>query len=95
VTDGSTNTLFTLTVGTNKVASVDFLISVHATDGTDYQMKSGRVTVEAVNKAGTLTATVSHLAYAGALSTGTLTNDFYATASGETRSWSRSLRIRR
>lgn len=82
VTDGSTNTIFTVSIATNKVASVDFLISVHASDGTDYQMKSGRVTVDMANKAGTITSTVKHLAYDGALSSGTLTNDFYAVASG-------------
>jgi hypothetical protein len=83
VTDGGTNTLFTLALATNTSAGLEFVSTVILNDGTNYQSQLARVSVEAVNKGGTITTYVTQTGSTnGAVSSGTITSTYTAVASG-------------
>jgi hypothetical protein len=78
IVDGSATSLFEVTCpsGTMCGGFIDFL--VRASNGTDHQAIAGRAAFSAVNKAGTITATVTYTTApeAKAVSSGTLTLSF-------------------
>jgi hypothetical protein len=75
IANAAATSLFTLAcpAGAMVGGSLDYIIQ--ATDGTDYQALQGFVTFSAVNKAGTITATITEVAgnQGKAVSAGTLT----------------------
>jgi len=78
IVDGSATSLFEIACAAGEMVGgfIDFL--VRASDGTDYQAIAGRAAFSAVNKAGTITATVTYTTApeAKAVSSGTLTLSF-------------------
>lgn len=75
IVNGSPTTLFNAECLAGKVCAGVIHTAIYATDGTDYQALTGIVTYAAVNKAGTLTLTITNATGndAKAVSTGTLT----------------------
>lgn len=75
IVDGSATTLSNVYCPTGAIAGGYFTYTVLASDGTDFQSLSGLVTYASVNKAGTITATITEVAanQAKAVSAGTLT----------------------
>ena len=73
LTNSSANSVFTLSLSTTEFTggAIDWLVT--ATDGTDYQSRTGRSTWAAVNKGGVYTSQVSDVTGAVANSSGTLT----------------------
>lgn len=79
LTDNSAIGLFEVSLPSGAIAGGQFLYSGECTNGTDHQSHSGVVTWCAVNKAGTITATIAHSSGAGglendAVSAGTITD---------------------
>lgn len=78
IVDGAATALFTVPIAQG--ASVGGMISFHvfATDGTDHQAMTGIANYSSVNKAGTLTSTITNLTTvdAKAVSSGTITLAF-------------------
>lgn len=81
IVDGSATSLFEVAITAGQVASGVIDFSVFASDGTDFQVISGIATYGAVNKAGTITRTVTYATAneAKAVSAGTITLSFTAT----------------
>lgn len=81
IVDGSATSLFSVaaTAGQYAAGMMDFV--VFASDGTDHQALTGRAAYAAVNKAGTLTRTITYTTApeAKAVSSGTLTLAFTTT----------------
>lgn len=75
IVDGSAASLFTVACNTGQMVGGAFFYQVRASDGTDFQSLTGMVTYAAVNKAGTLTLTITEVSgnQAKAVSAGTLT----------------------
>lgn len=75
IVDGSATSLYDVACPANSAVGGAFFYQVIASDGTDFQTISGMVTYGAVNKAGTLTLTITEVAgnQAKAVSAGTLT----------------------
>lgn len=81
----STATLFcNIAVASAKYAGARLICTITANDGTDYQSLTSQVTVDAVNKAGTVTATLTQVDNTTAASAGTLTCTYTAVANGNT-----------
>ena len=79
----STATLFAnVGVASGKYAGFEIVCTVTANDGTDYQSITSRVLVDALNKAGTVTASVTQVDNTTAASSGTLTATYTAVANG-------------
>lgn len=78
IVDGSPTSLFTVPIAQGSAIGGSLDFSVFATDGTDHQTISGIATFASVNKAGTLTSTITYVAAneAKAVSSGTLTLAF-------------------
>lgn len=80
IVDGSPTTLFTVPIAAG--TSVGGMVSFHvfASDGTDHQAIQGILNYASVNKAGTLTNTITYVTAneAKAVSTGTITLSFTA-----------------
>lgn len=81
IVDGSATSLFEVPITAGQVASGVIHFSVFASDATDFQVISGIATYGAVNKAGTITRTVTYATAneAKAVSSGTITLAFTAT----------------
>jgi hypothetical protein len=75
IVDGSATSLFEVAIAQGAMAGGLMGFTVEASDGTDHQALSGLVSYSAVNKAGTLTLTITQLSTveAKAVSSGTLT----------------------
>lgn len=91
LTEASATTFVTITVPSGSSASGKIQYSIEANDATDFQIRSGELYFSAVNKAGTITATlfraqgsttVDNTTDGVAVSTGTLTNTFTAVDGG-------------
>lgn len=80
IVDGSATSLFTVPIASGAAIGGTLHFNVFATDGTDHQTISGIATYSSVNKAGTLTSTVTYNTSneAKAVSAGTLTLAFTA-----------------
>lgn len=81
IVDGSATSLFEVPITAGQIASGIIHFSVVASDATDFQVISGIATYGAVNKAGTITRTVTYATAneAKAVSAGTITLSFTAT----------------
>lgn len=75
ITDASATALFDVAVAQSGMSGGVIVFTVEAADGTDFQALSGVVSYACVNKAGTLTLTITQLSTveAKAVSSGTLT----------------------
>lgn len=75
IVDGSATSLFEVPIAAAGYAAGAILYTVFASDGTDHQVMSGLVTYSGVNKAATITATITNATAndAKAVSSGTLT----------------------
>lgn len=75
IVDGSATSLFDVACAASALVSGVIFYQVQASDGTDFQSLTGMVTYAAVNKAGTLTLTITEATgnQAKAVSAGTLT----------------------
>lgn len=81
----STATLFcNIGVAASKYAGARLTCTVTANDGTDFQSLTSSLTVDAVNKAGTVTTTLAQVDGTTAASSGTLTVTYTAVANGAT-----------
>jgi len=79
LTGGSATKFVSIAIAQSSAVTVLIDYEIYATDGTDYQTRSGTVNVSAVNKAGTVTGVAAlQGTEAAALSVGTLTNTFTA-----------------
>lgn len=72
----------TITVGTGKQLGAHLVCTVCANDGTDYQSLTSLVTVDAINKAGTITRQKTQVDNTAAVSAGTLTATYVVTDNG-------------
>lgn len=82
LTESSATTIVTVAVAAGEYVSFDMYSTVFASDGTDHQSLPTRLNVSAVNKAGTVTATITAIDGTTAASAGTLTCTYTAAASG-------------
>ena len=82
LTEGTATNLASIALASGKVTGGTATITVWASDGTDYQALTSEIRFSAVNKAGTITATVSQTDGTTAASAGTLTVTYDATQSG-------------
>jgi hypothetical protein len=73
LTESSATQFTTTTIATGKIQGGEILITVEANDATDFQARTLRFIWSAVNKAGTLTITISTPEEVVAVSSGTLT----------------------
>ena len=74
LTESSATGFVEIAVASNNVVSAHIDYEVEANDATDYQVLSGTIRVNAVNKAGTVTASIAEVGtQTSTLSTGTLT----------------------
>lgn len=78
IVDGSATTLFTVPIAVSGVVGGVIHFQVYATNDTDFQLITGIATYSSVNKAGTLTSTITYATAneAKAVSSGTLTLAF-------------------
>ncbi len=72
LTESSATTFTSTSIGNSKIQGGEILVTVEANDATDFQSRTLRFIWSAVNKAGTLTITISTPEEVVALSTGTL-----------------------
>lgn len=83
LTDNSATAFVRLTMGSGSTIGGRVIYQVGATDGTDFQSRSGLMVFSAVDKAGTITCTVSTVAgdtEVVAVSSGTLVNNGFTCA---------------
>lgn len=84
LTDATATTFANIAVASSKFAGATLTCTVTARDATDFQSLTSIVRVDAVNKAGTVTATVTQTDNTTAASAGTLTCAYTVAASGNT-----------
>jgi hypothetical protein len=82
LTESVATTIVTVAVAAGEYASFSLFSTAFASDGTDHQALGSRLNVNAVNKAGTVTATITAVDGTTAASAGTLTCTYTAAASG-------------
>jgi hypothetical protein len=82
LTETTATTFSNIAVAASKQAGATITATVYASDGTDFQSLTSVLNVNAVNKAGTVTATLTQVDGTTAASAGTLTATFTATANG-------------
>lgn len=82
LTESSATTVATIACASGKFVGGQCVVTVNADDGTDFQCRTLRFTVSAVNKGGTVTAGIDTPSEAVAASTGTLTATITAVANG-------------
>lgn len=83
LTEATATTVATIDLAASKFIGVQFFATVNANDGTDFQAVSSTVSVDAVNKGGTLTIGLVSQADTGtAASAGTLVVTWTAVANG-------------
>ena len=84
LTESTATTFANIGVAASKYAGARLVCTVTANDGTDYQCLTSHLTVDATNKAGTVTATLVQADGITAASAGTLTVTYTAVANGAT-----------
>ena len=84
LTETTATTFANIAVASGKYSGAVLACTVNATDGTDHQCLTSTVNLNAINKAGTVTATITQVDGTTAASAGTLTVTFTAVASGNT-----------
>mgnify|MGYP003332437874 CR=1 FL=1 len=82
LTESSATLFANIALASSKIAGFTLACTVYANDGTNYQSLTSEVRVDAVNKAGTVTATLTQTDNTTAASSGTLTCTYTAVANG-------------
>lgn len=82
LTESVATALTTITLATNTSASYVVMALTRADDGTDYQARTDSFQVDAVNKNGTVTTTLTITTSSAQATAGTLATTWTATASG-------------
>ena len=82
LTESSATLFANVALASSKIAGFTLACTVYANDGTNYQSVTSEVRVDAVNKAGTVTATLTQTDNTTAASSGTLTCTYTAVANG-------------
>jgi hypothetical protein len=82
LTESAATTIATIAVGSSKYVGAKLFVTVNADNATDFQAQSSTLVVNAVNKAGTVTPTITQVDGTTAASTGTLTATYTVTTSG-------------
>jgi len=82
LTESTATTFANLAVAAGKYVGAHIVCTVTANDTTNYQVKTSWLLVDAINKAGTVTATITASSNTTATSSGTLTCTFSAVANG-------------
>ena len=82
LTESTATTFVNLGLGVGKYLGAQLVCTVTANDGVNYQAKSDSLLVNAVNKAGVVTTTISATTNTTATSSGTLTCTYTAEANG-------------
>lgn len=82
LTESTDSQIATVACGTGKYAGAQLVVTVNAADASDFQALTSTVTVSAVNKAGTITRTVTQVDGTTAASAGTLTATYVVTDNG-------------
>lgn len=80
LTESAATTFANISIASAGQAGARLICTVEASDGTDHQSLTSQVTVDGINKAGTLTATLTQSDNAAAASAGTLTATYSVTA---------------
>ena len=80
LTDGSATNVLSCTIASGSAIGGVLTYTIDVTDGTDYQVETGQVVWSAVNKAGTVTATVTEVNSQQNVSSGTLTTSWAISA---------------
>lgn len=80
LTDNSATNLVSCTIANNSAIGGVIRYTIEVTDGTDYQAETGYVTFAAVNKAGTVTTTITEHNSSQAVSAGTLSTTWAMSA---------------
>jgi hypothetical protein len=84
LTESSATGFVSLAVASGKHVGAQLVCTVTANDGTNFQSLTSNLLVDAVNKAGTVTPTITTTSNSTATSSGTLTCTYTAVASGNT-----------
>lgn len=84
LTETTATTFANIAVASGKYSGAVLVCTVNASDGTDHQCLTSTVNLNAINKAGTVTATITQVDGTTAASAGTLTVTFTAVTSGNT-----------
>lgn len=79
LTDATNIDLFDATLASNSYTGGTVEATIYASDGTDYQTRTVLLTWQAVNKAGTITSSVTVVSETAAVSSGTLTGTWAVT----------------
>lgn len=82
LTESAATTIATIAVGSSKYVGAKLFVTVNAADATDFQAISSTLNVNAVNKAGTVTSTITQVDGTTAPSAGTLSATYTVTTSG-------------
>lgn len=82
LTESTATTFANVALASGKSIGIEMSVTVNANDATDYQALTTNLKIQAVNKAGTVTATIDAVAGTTAASSGTLTATFTVVASG-------------
>lgn len=82
LTESSATLFANVALASSKIAGFTLACTVYANDGTNYQSVTSEVRIDAVNKAGTVTATLTQTDNTTAASSGTLTCTYTAVANG-------------
>jgi hypothetical protein len=84
LTDTTATTFANIGVLTNTIAGATIVCTVYANDATDYQALTSTLNVNAVNKNGTITTTITQVDGTTAASSGTLTCTYTSVVNGNT-----------
>lgn len=84
LTESTATTIVNVAVASGKVAGGEIVVTTWANDGTDYQTLTSRLVWSAINKAGTVTATLDQADGTTATSSGTLSVTYTIAANGNT-----------
>lgn len=82
LTESAATTIASITLAAGTVVGLEVSATTDANDGTDFQALTSRLIISAVNKGGTITATISQVNGTTAASAGTLTSTYTVVASG-------------
>ena len=82
LTEATATTVGNIAMGSSKYVGATVVVTVNARDATDFQCLTSTLNVNAVNKAGTVTATITAVDGTAAASAGTLIATYTAVANG-------------
>lgn len=79
LTNNSATSIFDATLASGSAVGGTIEATIYSSDGTDFQTRSAVITYQAVNKAGTITSSVTVASETAAVSSGTLTGTWAVT----------------